>query len=51
MLGTILLVILVLALIGSLPTWGYSSGWGYYPSSGLGLVVLILVILLVMGRL
>jgi len=51
MLGTILLVILVLALIGSLPTWGYSSGWGYYPSGGLGLVVLILVILLVMGRL
>ena len=51
MLGTILLVILVLALIGSLPTWGYSGGWGYYPSGGLGLVVLILVILLVMGRL
>jgi hypothetical protein len=51
MLGTILLVILVLALIGSLPTWGYSSGWGYYPSGGIGLVVLILVILLVMGRL
>jgi hypothetical protein len=51
MLGTVLLVILVLALIGSLPTWGYSNGWGYYPSGGLGLVVLILVILLVMGRL
>jgi len=51
MLGTVLLVILVLALIGSLPTWGYSSGWGYYPSGGLGLVVLILLILLVMGRL
>ncbi len=51
MLGTILLVILVLALIGSLPTWPYSGGWGYYPSGGLGLVVLVLVILLVMGRL
>jgi Protein of unknown function (DUF3309) len=51
MLGTILLIILVLALIGSLPTWPYSTGWGYYPSGGLGLVVLILVILLLMGRL
>jgi hypothetical protein len=51
MLGTILLIILVLALIGSLPTWPYSGGWGYYPSGGLGLVVLILIILLVMGRL
>jgi hypothetical protein len=51
MLGTILLIILVLALIGSLPSWPYSGGWGYYPSGGLGLVVLILVILLVMGRL
>ncbi|MDQ6679232.1 MAG: DUF3309 domain-containing protein [Acidobacteriota bacterium] len=51
MLGTILLIILVLALIGSLPTWGYSSGWGYFPSGGLGLVVLILVILLLLGKL
>jgi hypothetical protein len=50
MLGTILLIILILALIGSLPTWGYSTGWGYYPSGGLGLVVLIIVILLLMGR-
>ena len=50
MLGTVLLIILILALIGALPTWGYSSGWGYYPSGGLGLVVLILVILLLMGR-
>jgi hypothetical protein len=50
MLGTVLLIILILALVGSLPTWGYSSGWGYYPSGGLGLVVLILVILLLMGR-
>jgi Protein of unknown function (DUF3309) len=48
--GLILLVILVLILIGSLPTWPYSSGWGYYPSGGLGLIVLILVILLLAGR-
>jgi hypothetical protein len=51
MLGTILLIILVLALLGSLPTWGYSSGWGYFPSGGLGLVLLIVVILLLTGRL
>jgi hypothetical protein len=50
MLGTLLIVILILALLGSLPTWGYSRGWGYYPSGGLGLVLLILVILLLMGR-
>jgi hypothetical protein len=50
MLGTILVIFLVLALLGSLPTWGYSSGWGYYPSGGLGLVLLILVVLLLMGR-
>jgi Protein of unknown function (DUF3309) len=49
--GTILVIILILLLIGALPTWPYSSGWGYYPSGGLGLVVLILVILLLMGRL
>ena len=48
--GTILLVILVLLLIGALPTWPYSSGWGYYPSSGLGLVLIILVVLVMMGR-
>jgi hypothetical protein len=48
--GTILLIILVLLLIGALPTWPYSSGWGYYPSGGLGLVVLIIIVLLVMGR-
>ena len=51
MLSTILIVILVLALIGSLPAWPYSSGWGYYPSGGLGLVVLIVIILLLTGRL
>jgi hypothetical protein len=50
MLGTILLVLLILFLIGSLPTWPYSSGWGYYPSSGLGIVLVIVIVLLVMGR-
>jgi len=49
-LGTILVIILILLLIGALPTWPHSSGWGYYPSSGLGLVVVILLILLLMGR-
>jgi Protein of unknown function (DUF3309) len=49
--GTILLVILILLLIGALPTWPYSSGWGYYPSGGLGLIVLILIILVLAGRL
>lgn len=49
-LGTILLIILILALIASLPTWGYSRGWGYYPSGGLGLILLIVLILLLMGR-
>jgi hypothetical protein len=48
--STVLLVILVLLLVGALPTWPYSSGWGYYPSGGLGLVLLIVLILLVMGR-
>ena len=49
--GTILLVLLILMLIGAFPTWPHSKNWGYYPSGGLGLVVLILVILLLMGRL
>jgi hypothetical protein len=48
--GTILLIILILLLIGALPSWPYSSGWGYYPSGGIGLVVLIIVVLLLMGR-
>jgi multisubunit Na+/H+ antiporter MnhB subunit len=48
---TILVVILLLVALGALPTWPYSRGWGYYPSSGLGLVVLVLVILLLLGRL
>jgi hypothetical protein len=47
---TILIVILVLAVIGALPTWPHSRGWGYYPSGGLGLVVAVLVILLLLGR-
>jgi hypothetical protein len=50
MLGTILLIILILILIGALPAWPYSSGWGYYPSGGIGLVLIIIVILLLMGR-
>ena len=49
-LGTILLIILVLLLLGALPTWPYSTGWGYYPSGGLGLVLVILLILVVTGR-
>jgi hypothetical protein len=48
--STILLIILIVILIGALPTWPYSSGWGYYPSGGIGLIVLILIILLLMGR-
>ncbi len=50
-LSTILIVVLILLLIGALPAWPYSSGWGYYPSSGIGIVVLVLVVLLLMGRL
>ncbi len=50
MLGTILIVILILMLIGALPTWGYSSGWGYYPSGGLGLILIVLLILVLLGR-
>ena len=49
--GTILLIILILLLVGALPAWPYSSGWGYWPSGGLGLVLLILIILAVTGRL
>jgi len=48
--STIILVLLIILLIGALPTWPYSSGWGYYPSGGLGLVVLVIVILLLLGR-
>ena len=47
---SLVLLIVILMLIGSLPSWPYSSGWGYYPSGGLGLVLLILVILALTGR-
>ena len=50
MLGTILLIILILMLVGALPTWPHSSGWGYYPSGGLGMVLLIVIVLLLLGR-
>ena len=51
MLSTVLNIILVLALIGALPTWPYSSGWGYYPSGGVGIIVLVVLVLLLTGRL
>jgi hypothetical protein len=50
MLWTILIILLILMLIGSLPTWGHSTGWGYGPSGILGVILIILVILLLMGR-
>jgi len=50
MLGTILLIILIFILIGALPTWPYSSGWGYYPSGGLGLILVIIILLVLTGR-
>ncbi len=49
--STILIVLLVLILLGALPTWPYSSGWGYYPSGGAGLVLFVIIILLLTGRL
>jgi hypothetical protein len=49
--STILLIILVLLLIGAFPAWPYSSGWGYYPSGGMGLILLIVLILVLTGRL
>ncbi len=51
MIGTILIVIIILMLIGALPTWPHSKQWGFYPSGGLGLILLILLVLLLMGRL
>jgi hypothetical protein len=51
MLGTILLVVLILALLGALPRWSHSRDWGYAPTGGVGLVLVIVVILLLMGRL
>lgn len=50
MIGTVLIVILILALVGALPTWPHSRGWGYYPTGGLGLILTIVIILLVLGR-
>jgi hypothetical protein len=49
-LGTLLLIILILVLIGALPTWPHSRNWGYYPTGGVGLIIIILIILLLMGR-
>lgn len=49
-LGTILVIVLILVLLGALPTWPYSSRWGYGPSGGLGLILLIIVVLMLMGR-
>jgi len=50
MLVTVLIVLMILMLLGALPTWPHSREWGYYPSSGLGLIVLILIVLMLMGR-
>jgi hypothetical protein len=50
MLTTILIVVLILALVGALPTWGHSRSWGYAPSGGVGLVLLILIVLFLTGR-
>jgi len=47
---TILVIILILLLIGALPTWPYSSGWGYYPSGGLGVILLIIIVLMLLGH-
>jgi hypothetical protein len=49
--GTILLIIVILLLVGALPAWPYSTGWGYWPSGGLGLILLIVIILALTGRL
>ncbi len=48
--GTVLLIVLILLLVGAVPAWPHSKNWGYYPSSGLGLVVVILLVLVLMGR-
>lgn len=50
MLGTLLLIVLILLLIGAFPAWPHSRGWGYYPSGGLGLVLLVVLLLMVFGR-
>ena len=51
MLRLVLLIIIILLLVGALPTWPYSSGWGYYPAGGLGLVLVIILILILLGQL
>jgi hypothetical protein len=48
--STLLLIVLIILLLGALPTWPYSAGWGYYPSGGLGLVLLVVIVLLLVGR-
>jgi len=48
--STILLILLIILLLGALPTWPYSAGWGYYPSGGFGVLLLIVILLLLMGR-
>ena len=50
MLGTLLIILLILALVGAVPRWGYSRDWGYWPSGGLGLVLLVVLVLFLMGR-
>jgi len=49
-LGTVLLIVLIILLIGAIPTWPYSAGWGYYPSSGVGILLIIIIVLLLTGR-
>jgi hypothetical protein len=48
--STLLLILLILLLLGALPAWPYSRGWGYYPTGGLGLLVIVLLVLILMGR-
>jgi hypothetical protein len=48
--GLVLIIILIVLLVGAVPSWPYSTGWGYYPSGGLGLVLVIVIILVLMGR-
>ena len=48
--GTLVIILLVLLLVGALPSWPYSSGWGYYPSGGVGLILIIVIVLLLLGR-
>lgn len=50
-LGTILVIILILLLLGALPSWPYSTGWGFYPSGGIGIVLVVVIVLLLLGRL